>query len=163
MNDSFPAETTADSHLVRVVEPLSVALNRSQVLIPEHKQRGRGKAAGRTDRRWATALAHTPKEKKKVFSKGSLGFTSGRLTRGRWRWPRAWGRAGGWRSCRGGTPRFRSCRCSKRGFRAHGELHLFLFCFFFNLTHKNLIEGNVLSSPGVTVDLRPKSHFIQPC
>lgn len=47
----FSWEVTADSHLVRVVKPLSVALNWSQILVPEHKQRGRDEAAGRRDGR----------------------------------------------------------------------------------------------------------------
>lgn len=34
------------THLVGVVEPLGVALDWSELLVPEHKQRGRHKAEG---------------------------------------------------------------------------------------------------------------------
>lgn len=46
---SLQREIRADSHLVRVVKPLRVALNWSQLLVPEHKQRGRHETAGRRD------------------------------------------------------------------------------------------------------------------
>lgn len=51
MHYSFLQEITADSHLVRVVKPLRVALDWSHLLIPEHKQRGRHETAGRPDGR----------------------------------------------------------------------------------------------------------------